>query len=72
MTEGKQAIDVGHEIADVLEKWRPNEGSAEDIATAVIHGLIRYNINVAPTLESELRTIFNYLERMIEEEQRSF
>lgn len=72
MAQHKEPIDVGHAIADILTAWRPQEGNAEDIAKAVMHALERYNINVAPTLESDLRTIFVHLQERIEERQRSF
>ena len=72
MVQAKEPIDVGHEIANILKGWRPCEGSAKDIATAVLHALERYNIDTAPTLESELRTIFAYLRQMMDERSRSF
>ena len=72
MAQDKKPMDVGHQIADILTDWRPNEGSQEDIADAIMHALERYNINVAPTMESELRTIFVFLEHKMDERQRSF
>ena len=72
MAQDKKAIDVGHEVADILIGWRPSEGYAEDIASAVMCALERYNIEVAPDLESELRTIFVYLDRQMDERRMSF
>ena len=68
----KRAFDVGREIADILIQWRPQEGSTEDIAEAVMAALGRYNLTVAPTMESELRTIFVYLREKMEYRSRSF
>ena len=67
----KEAIHVGHEIAKLLLDWRPEMGH-EDVATAIMHALERYSIDNQNPDESELRTIFVYLERKIEERQRSF
>ena len=72
MAQEKQPLDISREIADILTDWRPEAGSHEDIATAIMHTLERYTINVAPTEESELRTIFVVLQRMIEERRMSF
>ena len=72
MTQERQPIDVSREIADILTEWRPEAGSHEDVATAIMHTLERYTINVAPTEESELRTIFQVLQSMIEERRMSF
>ena len=69
---GKRPIDVGREIAAILTRWRPEEGSAEDVASAIMHALERYNINVAPSMESELRTIFVRLSKLMDERRRSF
>ena len=72
MTQDKRAIDVGGEIAGILAAWRPQEGAHEDIADAVMAALGVYNMKVAPTMESELRTIFELLEDRFNERRRSF
>ena len=72
MAQERQATDVGREIASILTEWRPEEGYTEDIADAVMNALSRYNLKVAPTMESELRTIFVYLREKMEELSRSF
>ena len=69
--QDKEAIDVGYEIAKLLLDWRPEMGH-EDVATAIMQPLERYSIDNQNSNESELRTIFGYLERMIEERERSF
>lgn len=71
MAEEKTAFDVGGEIGAILTQWRPEEGGTEDIADAVMAALERYNTNVAPDLESELRTIFVYLDQRMKERLRS-
>ena len=72
MDQKKEAIEVGREIGNILEAWRPAKGNGMDVAEAVMHGLESYNINVAPTEESYLRAIFVYLKTMIAERRRSF
>ena len=72
MAQDKKSIDMGREIAAILAEWRPQEGSTADIADAVMSALERYNMTVAPTMESELRTIFVYLQEKMEYRSRSF
>ena len=50
----KKAIDVGHEMADLLLAWRP-ELSSGDVASAVMHALERYSIQLEGSRESGLR-----------------
>ena len=71
MAQDKQPFDVGREIAVILAEWRPQEGSAKDIADAIEYALSGYNIKVAPDLETELRSIFVYLRKMMDERLRS-
>ena len=71
MAQDKKPFEVGHDISDILVDWRPQEGSTEDIADAVMDALEQYNLAVAETMESELRTIFVYLDQKMKERLRS-
>ena len=71
MGQAREPFDVGREVAAILISWRPEEGYAEDIAEAVVQALSRYNLQVASSMESELRTIFVYLREKMDEQQRS-
>ena len=56
MATDKKAIDVGHDIADLLLAWRPNRrGSSEDVALAIMYALERYSIEVEGPGETLLR-----------------
>jgi len=52
----REAIDVGHEIAAILQKWRPDMNQ-KDVAIAVMHALERLSINIEGPGESNLSGI---------------
>ena len=55
MREEKKAIDVGHEMAHLLLEWRP-EMSPRDVATAIMHSLEKYSIELEGPGETGLRS----------------
>ena len=58
MADERKAIDVGHEMADVLLKWRPNIGSAtDDVASALMHAMEWYSTESEQVSESGLRAL---------------
>lgn len=70
---GKQnrgAIDVGHEITDILQQWSPDMNS-DDVSSAIIHALIRLSINVGGSSESKLLVTLHELSKKIDEQVRS-
>ena len=66
----KKAIDVGHEMAQVLLEWRP-EMNGEVIASAIMHALERYSINIEGPGESGLSTCLFALKEKIDNRIRS-
>ena len=50
----KEAIDVRHEISQVLLEWRP-EMNAENVVSAIMHALEDYSITIEGSGESGLR-----------------
>ena len=66
----KEAIDVGHEIAELLLAWRP-EMSAEDVADAIMHALERYSIEIEGPGEIGLRSCLYRLSEGIAARHRS-
>ena len=70
MTNQKKAIDVGHEMANLLVEWRPDM-NREDVASAIIHALLRYSITIEGSGESGLRSCLFALRDKIDEEIKS-
>lgn len=68
--KNKEAIDVGYEMARLLLEWRP-EMSGEDVASAIMHALERYSIELEGPGETGLRVCLFKLREMIEERNRS-
>ena len=70
---GKQrAIDVGRKMADLLKEWRPKiRGSDADVASAVMHALERYSIELEGPSESGLRVCLFSLSEKIDERIKS-
>lgn len=54
-TEKQRAIDIGHDMANLLLAWRP-EFSSEDVASAIMYALERYSIEIEGSGETSLRT----------------
>lgn len=51
MAQEEKAIDIGHEMAELLVQWRP-EMNGEDVARAVMHALERYSMSLEGSGES--------------------
>ena len=65
MEKEKKAIDVGHEMADLLLAWRP-EMNCQDVTSAIMHALERYSIEIEGPGETGLRTCLFELNNNIE------
>ena len=50
----KNAMAVGHKITELLQAWRPDMDS-EDVASALMHAMEWYSINVEGPGETKLR-----------------
>ena len=70
MAKQREAIDVGHEMADLLLEWRPKM-SPDDVVDAIMHALERYSIELEGPGESGLLRCLRLLEENIEERIRS-
>ena len=70
MAQDKKAIDIGHEMAELLAQWRP-EINGEDIASAVMHALERYSITLEGGSESGIRSCLFSLKDKVESRIRS-
>ncbi len=66
----KKACDVGQEIASLLIEWRPKM-APQDIASAIMHGLERYSIDLEGSGESGLSFCMQELEDAIEKRRMS-
>ena len=70
MAKGKEAIDVGHEITDLLLEWRPKM-NCQDVASTIMHALERYSITLEGSGESGLRSCLYELDKKINNRIRS-
>ena len=68
--KNKEAIDVGYEMARLLLEWRP-EMSGEDVASAIMHALERYSIELEGSGESGLRGCLYSLRESIDKRMMS-
>lgn len=62
----RKPIDIGREIAELLIAWRP-EIDGEDVASAIMHALERYSIQIEGGAEGGLRWCLNELGPKIQE-----
>ena len=65
MTTEKQAIDIGHDMADLLLAWRP-QFSSSDVASAIMHALEHYSVELEGPGETGLRTCLFQLKDKID------
>ena len=70
MAQEEKAIDIGHEMAELLVQWRP-EMNGEDVARAVMHALERYSMSLEGSGESGIRSCLFNLKDMVESRIRS-
>ena len=70
MAQEKKAIDVGHEMGDILIEWRPTI-NGEDVASAIIHALLHYSIELEGGSESGMSSCLFRLKAKIDEQIRS-
>ena len=66
MAQHKRAIDVGHAMAELLLEWRPNM-DGEDVASAIMHALERYSIELEGPGETGMRTCLFRLKAKVNE-----
>ena len=72
MAQEKKAIDVGHEMGDILIEWRNQQLMDEDVASAIIHALLHYSIELEGGSESGMSScLFARLKAKIDEQIRS-
>ena len=64
-TTGKQPMDIGHEIADILLTNYPEQGHEEEISSVIMHVLERYSIEIEGPGESSLAAIMGNLEEKL-------
>lgn len=65
-TEKQEAIDIGHDMADLLLAWRPGFGSS-DVASAIMYALEHYSIQIEGSGETGLRTCLFLLKDKIDQ-----
>ncbi len=53
MAQDKKAIDIGHEMAELLVQRRP-EMNGKDVASTTMHALERYAISLEGSGESRI------------------
>ena len=70
MDELRDDFKVGFEIATLLQSWRPTM-SPEEIASALMHSLERYSIEVEGPSESGLSACMSLLKKLIDERRMS-
>ena len=70
MAQEEKAIDVGHEMAELLVQWQP-EMNGEDVARAVMHALERYSISLEGSGESGILSCMFNLKDVVESRIRS-
>ena len=70
MSEEREAIDVGQEMADLLLAWRP-EMNSTDVVDAIMHALERYSIEIEGSGELGLASCIRKLEKELDDRRRS-
>ena len=70
MTDDRQPINVGRELADILKARRPDMPIQETVA-AIEHALERYSIEAEGSGETKLRGVIYELIKKLEARARS-
>ena len=70
MSEEREAIDVGHEMADLLLAWRP-EMNPTDVVDAIMHALERYSTRIEGPGELGLASCIRKLKKALDDRHRS-
>ena len=64
------ALTIGHVMANQLLAWRPTM-STEDVASALMHAMERYSIQLEGPSESGMRGIIHHLQDYMERRLRA-